>query len=191
MKQTFAAIKQRATILACIVGSMWAVWAVSAALPFLHLTQYGVVPRSARGLIGIFLAPWLHVSLAHILANTGALLILGWLCMWPTIRDFYRATVAGMLGAGAAAWLLGAPHSVHIGASGLVFGYIAFLIARGWYTHSPLSIVVALLVALSYGASMLLGVLPLTPGISCQSHLGGAIGGFFASRLTAARTRST
>ena len=187
---SIASLKPRAVLLVCFVGSIWVVWVVSAALPFLHLAQYGVVPRTFRGLVGILFAPWLHANLAHLMANTGALVVLGWLCMWPRIAGFWQATLAGMLGAGATAWLLGAPDTVHIGASGVVFGYAGYLVARGWYTHSVLSIVVALFVAGSYGVSVLSGVLPLVPGISWQSHLGGALGGILAARVAARVQRS-
>ncbi|MFM0031857.1 rhomboid family intramembrane serine protease [Paraburkholderia madseniana] len=99
---------------------------------------------------GILFAPWLHAGLWHITANTGGLLALGWLTMWPRITNFWQATVGAMLGAGLCAWMLGAPYSVHIGASGLVFGYAGYLVARGFYTHGVLSILVALFVVGSY-----------------------------------------
>lgn len=89
-----------------------------------------------------------------------------------------------MIGAGLCAWLLGSPHSVHIGASGVVFGYAGYLIARGLYTRNVLSALVALFVAGTYGFSLFFGLLPFTPGISWQSHLGGAIGGFLVARLS-------
>jgi membrane associated rhomboid family serine protease len=177
-----AQLKARVTLLAGFVGSMWAVFFVSALFPWLHLQNHGVVPRTIGGLQGILFAPWLHANLAHIVANTSGLLVLGWLCMWPRIANFCDATLGGMLGAGLCAWLLGAPYSVHIGASGLVFGYAAYLVARGLMVRDALSVVVALLVAGAYGLSMLIGALPFTPGISWQSHVGGAIGGMLAAR---------
>jgi membrane associated rhomboid family serine protease len=180
-----AQIKARVLLLAQFVGSMWLVYFLSAALPSLHLIRHGVVPRTLGGLQGILFAPWLHESLGHIMANTSGLLILGWLCMWPRIANFWQATLGGMLGAGICAWLLGAPYSVHIGASGLVFGYAGYLVARGFYTRNLLSILVALCVAGSYGLSLLFGVLPLYPGVSWQSHIGGALGGILAARIAA------
>jgi len=177
-----AQLKARVVLLALFVGSMWAVFFLSAALPFLNLNGHGVVPRSLGGLQGILFAPWLHASLGHITANTSGLLVLGWLCLWPRISSFWQATAGAMLGAGLCAWLLGAPHSVHIGASGLVFGYAGYLVARGYYTRNIVSILVALFVASSYGLSMLFGVLPLYPGVSWQSHIGGALGGVLAAR---------
>jgi membrane associated rhomboid family serine protease len=132
---------------------------------------------------GILFAPWLHASLGHISANTSGLLVLGWLCLWPRISNFWEATVGAMLGAGLCAWLFGAPDSIHIGASGLVFGYAGYLVARGYYTRKIVSILVALLVVSSFGLSMLFGVLPLYPGLSWQSHIGGVLGGVLAARL--------
>jgi membrane associated rhomboid family serine protease len=180
-----AQLKARVVLLAQFVGSMWLVYFVSAALPFLHLNRHGVVPRTVGGLQGIVFAPWLHGSLGHIMANTSGLLILGWLCMWPRIANFWQATFGAMLGAGLCAWLFGASYSVHIGASGLVFGYAAYLVARGFNTRNLVSILVALFVASSYGLSMLFGVLPLYPGVSWQSHIGGALGGILAARAAA------
>jgi membrane associated rhomboid family serine protease len=182
-KDTLAAqLKARVALLALFVGSMWAVFFLSAALPFLNLNRHGVVPRSLGGLQGILFAPWLHASLGHIAVNTSGLLVLGWLCLWPRIANFWHATLGAMLGAGCCAWLFGAPDSVHIGASGLVFGYAAYLVGRGYYTRNIVSILVALLVASSYGLTMLFGVLPLYSGVSWQSHIGGALGGVLAAR---------
>ncbi|WP_244862794.1 rhomboid family intramembrane serine protease [Paraburkholderia aspalathi] len=171
-------------LLAVFVGSIWATFFLSVSMPFLHLNRHGVVPRTLSGLQGILFAPWLHAGLWHITANTGGLLVLGWLTMWPRIANFWQATAGAILGAGLCAWLLGAPYSVHIGASGVVFGYAGYLVARGVYTRSIISILVALFVASSYGLSMLLGALPLYPGVSWPSHLGGAIGGIIAARLS-------
>jgi membrane associated rhomboid family serine protease len=171
----FAKLKARALLLAAFVGSMWVVFLLSAALPFLQLNRHGVVPRTLSGLQGILLAPWLHASLMHLVANTGGLLILGWLCMWPRIANCWQATIGAMLGAGLCAWALGAPYTVHIGASGLVFGYAGYLVARGYYTRHILAMLVALFVAASYGLTMLFGLMPIYPGVSWQSHLGGAL----------------
>jgi hypothetical protein len=95
-----AQLRARVLLLAVFVGSMWVVFLLSAALPFLHLNRYGVVPRTLGGLQGILFAPWLHASMMHLVANTGGLLILGWLCMWPRIDNFWQATIGAMLGAG-------------------------------------------------------------------------------------------
>jgi membrane associated rhomboid family serine protease len=177
----------RVLLLTAFVGSMWLVYFASAALPFLHLTRHGVVPRTFSGLQGILFSPWLHASLVHLIANTSGLLILGWLAMWPRVDNFWQATFGAMLGAGLCAWGFGAPDTVHIGASGLVFGYAGYLVARGYYTRHILAMLVALFVAGSYGLTMLFGLLPIFPGVSWQSHLGGALGGIFAARAAVGR----
>ncbi|MBB3257605.1 membrane associated rhomboid family serine protease [Paraburkholderia bannensis] len=179
----FESLKVRVVLLGLFVGSIWVVFLVSAALPFLHLNRHGVVPRTAGGLQGILFAPWLHANFIHIMSNTPGLLVLGWLCMWPRIANFWQATIGAMLGAGLCAWCLGAPWSVHIGASGLVFGYAGYLVAYGFYSRKFIPVLVALFVAFSYGISLFYGVLPITPGVSWQSHLGGAIGGVLAARF--------
>ena len=183
-----AQLKARVMLLGLFVGSMWGVFFLSTALPSLHLNRHGVVPRTLGGLQGIVFAPWLHAGLWHIVANTSGLLILGWLCMWPRIANFWQATLGAMLGAGLCAWLLGDPDSVHIGASGLVFGYAGYLVARGYYARNIVSMCVALFVASSYGLSMVFGLLPLSPGVSWQSHLGGALGGILAARAATVRS---
>jgi len=180
-----AQLKARFLVLGLFVGSMWLMFFLSEAMPFLNLNRHGVVPRTVSGLQGILFAPWLHAGLWHIMTNTSGLLILGWLCMWPRIANFWQATIGAMLGAGLCAWLLGAPHSVHIGASGLVFGYAGYLVARGYYTRNIVAVIVALFVASIYGISMLFGVLPLYLGVSWQSHIGGAMGGILTARVAA------
>jgi membrane associated rhomboid family serine protease len=177
-------IKARVVLLAVFVGSIWLTFFLSIAFPALHLNRHGVVPRTLSGLQGILFAPWLHASLGHIAANTGGLLVLGWLTMWPRISNFWKALVGSMLGAGCCAWLFGAAWSDHIGASGVVSGFAGYLVGRGIYTHNFLAILVALFVVATYGLSLFLGVLPIYPGVSWQSHLGGAIGGFVAARDT-------
>lgn len=177
-----ANVKARVSLLASFVGSMWIVFFLSVLFPWLHLNSHGVEPRTINGLQGVLFAPWLHANLRHILANTSGLLVLGWLCTWPTLSNFWDATIGSMLGAGLCAWLLGAPYTIHIGASGLVFGYAAYLVGRGLYVLDMLSVAVALVVVGAYGITMLVGALPLTPGISWQSHVGGAIGGILAAR---------
>ncbi|WP_277873616.1 rhomboid family intramembrane serine protease [Paraburkholderia sp. RAU2J] len=103
------------------------------------------------------------------------------------MSNFCEATAGAMLGAGLCAWLFGAPGSLHIGASGVVFGYAGYLVARGYYTRNIGSILVALLVISSFAFSMLFGVLPLYPGLSWQTHLGGLLGGVLAARLGSSR----
>jgi len=172
--------RARAQVLVLFVGSIWAVSLAGFVFPLKH--ALGLEPRSLTGLLGIFTAPWAHGSLGHLLSNTVPLLVLGWLAMLPKQEGFWQALAGGLFGAGATAWLLGGPHTVHLGASGLVFGLFGYILARGYYTRRLVDIAVALPAAGLYSFSMLLGVLPVYPGVSWQSHLGGAIGGVLAAR---------
>lgn len=146
------------------------------------LLQYGIIPRTIVGLRGILFAPFLHGSVQHLLANTASFAVLGWLVMLRDRRHFIPVTLLAMLGAGAVAWLLGAPGSVHIGASGVIFGYLGFLIVAGWYARSLGSILLSVLVTGLWGG-LVFGVLPGQPGISWQAHLGGFLGGVWAARM--------
>jgi membrane associated rhomboid family serine protease len=174
-------LKVQAITLSASVGAMWSVFAVNAALGG-ALLQFGIVPRTTSGLAGILVAPFLHANLNHLLANTIPFLIFGWLVMLRDRRHFLPVTLLSALGAGLLAWLIGAPNSVHVGASGVIFGYLGFLLLSGWYARNLLSIAISVGVAVLWG-STISGVLPGVPGVSWQGHLGGFLGGIFAARL--------
>jgi membrane associated rhomboid family serine protease len=176
-----AAAKSQAITLGSGVAAAWGTFAANFALSG-ALVKYGIVPRSIDGLWGILTAPFLHGSLAHLVSNTVPFLILGWLILVRDRKHFIPVTLAAMLGAGMMAWLLGAPGSVHIGASGVIFGYLGFLMLAGLYTRSFGSILLSLLVTAAWGGAVF-GVLPGQPGVSWQSHLGGFIGGVWAAKL--------
>lgn len=181
------AIKQQAVVLGGTVTSLWAAFAANFVVGG-ALTQYGVRPRTLDGLWGILCAPFLHANLAHLISNTVPLLLFGWLVLLRDARHFVPVTLLSILGAGGLAWLLGAPGSVHIGASGVVFGYFGFLLLAGWFARKPVSIALSVLVAVLWGG-LVLGVLPGDAGVSWQAHLGGFVGGVFAARRLAPRLR--
>ncbi len=119
--------------------------------------------------------------MAHLVANTLPFVTLGWLVMLQGRGRFARATIFSMLGAGLAAWLLGAPGSVHIGASGVIFGYLGYLMLSGWFERKFLNIALSVGVTALWGG-LVFGVLPGAVGISWQAHLGGFVGGVLAAR---------
>jgi membrane associated rhomboid family serine protease len=159
---------------------MWAAFLVTAATGG-ALLWLGIVPRTTGGLRGILFAPFLHGSLAHLLANTIPFAVLGWLVMLRDARHFTTVTLVAMIASGGMAWLLGAPGSVHVGASGVIFGYLGFLMLSGWYARSPGSILLSIVVTVLWGG-LAFGVMPGQAGISWQAHLGGFIGGVVAAR---------
>ena len=173
-------LKAQTVTLSASVGAMWITFAANAILGG-ALLQFGIVPRTVHGLIGIAAAPFLHGSLNHLIANTIPFLIFGWLVMLRDRRHFLPVTLYAALGAGLLAWSIGAPNSVHVGASGVIFGYLGFLLLSGWYSRSFMSIVMSLGVAALWGGTVL-QVLPGAAGISWQGHLGGFIGGILAAR---------
>lgn len=140
------------------------------------LDQLGILPRRWIGLRGILFAPLLHGNLRHLSMNTVPLVVLGWLILVQSTQVFVWVTVAVWLMGGLGVWLFAAPKSNHIGASGLVFGYLGFLLAKGYVEQSPVAIATATLVGLLYG-STLWGILPLRRGVSWQGHLFGMITG--------------
>ena len=181
IKGTAERLKPRMKLLGGLLLLMWAVFLVTA-LSGGALLSLGVIPRTAIGLRGILFAPFLHGSLAHIVANSIPFFLLGWLVMLRDSGHFLPVTIFATLGSGLAAWLLGAPGSVHVGASGVIFGYLGFLITAGWYERSVASILLSVVVIVLWGG-MVFGVLPGQTGISWQAHLGGFIGGVLAARM--------
>lgn len=145
------------------------------------LDQYGIRPRTVSGLYGILWAPFLHGGMGHVMANTMPILILGGLIILSrSIKDFLLAFVIILLVSGLGTWLIGQNGSVHIGASGLVFGFFGFLLMMAWYDRRVLNVAVAALVIFFYG-SIIWGIIPRGNGISWQSHFFGLIGGCLAA----------
>jgi membrane associated rhomboid family serine protease len=181
-------VKAQAVTLGAPLGVSWLTLGANTLLGG-ALTPYGIVPRTESGLRGILFAPFLHGNLAHLAANSVSLLVLGWLVLlFAGRRRFWGISAAAALGAGLTAWTLGAPGSVHIGASGVIFGYLGYLMLSGWFARRVMPILVSLGVTGMWGG-MVLGVLPGQPGISWQAHLGGFVGGVLAARWLHARGR--
>ncbi|MGC1219244.1 MAG: rhomboid family intramembrane serine protease [Phormidesmis sp.] len=164
-----------------IVALLWVIEAVDLIFFNGALNNLGIRPRTVSGLWGILFAPFLHGNFAHLLANTIPLVSLGWLIMLRKSEDLIPVTVISALVGGFGTWLIGSP-GVHIGASGVIFGYFGFLLLRGYFERSLVAIAFSLLVTFLYGG-IIWGVLPSQPGISWEGHLCGFIGGIIAARL--------
>lgn len=140
------------------------------------LNRFGILPRRWLGLRGILLAPLLHGNLRHLSMNTVPLVVLGWLILVRSTQVFVIVTAAVWLIGGLGVWLFAGAKSNHIGASGLVFGYLGFLLTNGYVEQSLVAIATTILVGLLYG-STLWGILPLQRGVSWQGHLFGVLTG--------------
>lgn len=144
-----------------------------------HLTRYGIEPREIGSAYTIATAPWLHADFAHLGSNLAAFAVLGSLVLLQGLRYFVKASALIVVLGGALVWLFGRG-SVHIGASGWIFGLWSLVIALAWFDRSPRNIAVALAVLFFYGG-MIFGVLPTQNYISFESHLFGALAGVFAA----------
>jgi membrane associated rhomboid family serine protease len=153
-----------------------------------HLENNGIRPLESDGLTGIIFAPLLHANWGHLVANTGPALVLGFLVTLAGLSRFIYATAIVWILGGFGTWVIGnvgAPPGVetnHIGASGLIFGWLTFLIVFGFFTRHAWQIVVGIVVFVIYG-SVLWGALPGTFGVSWQGHLSGGIAGVVAAYL--------
>jgi membrane associated rhomboid family serine protease len=168
--------------------SMWAVVAGLFAIEALNHWDHnrlnalgGIRPRQVDGLLGIAFAPFLHVSFDHLYANAVPLLLTGTFVLATGLRRFLGVSVLIVLASGLGVWFTAAPNTLVVGASGVILGYIGFLLARGIVERSWWGIIVGVLIGLIYGAQILGEVLPTDERISWQAHLFGFIGGVVAA----------
>ncbi|OLF11507.1 rhomboid family intramembrane serine protease [Actinophytocola xinjiangensis] len=153
------------------------------------LDQFGIEPRTVGGLDGILFAPLLHHGWAHLFSNTLPILLFGFLAMSGGLGQWIAVTATVWLTSGIGVWLTGA-EGITVGASGIAFGWLAFLLVRGLFTRSFGQLAVAVVLFLYWG-STLLGVLPGDPGISWQGHLFGALGGILAAWIVSLANRKS
>jgi membrane associated rhomboid family serine protease len=169
--------------LALVAGMAALMWAVEVVdLVAGDLDSAGIRPRDPDGLAGIALSPFLHGGFAHLLGNTVPFVVLGAVIALGGLARVAAVTAIVAVVGGLGTWLVAPAGTVHIGASGLVFGFAAYLVARGAYTRRGLHLAAAVTVLAVYGTTLLFGLVP-TPGISWQGHLFGAIGGVLAARV--------
>ncbi len=152
------------------------------------LNNDGIISRNLDGLWGIVWAPVLHYGWPHLLSNTVPFLVFGFLAMAGGIRQWVAVTALVWLISGLGVWLIGPPDTSTIGASGVIFGWLVYLLARGFFARSARQIGLAIVLFAIWG-SVLLGVIPGQPGISWQAHLFGALGGLLAASVVARADR--
>ncbi|MGV9680214.1 rhomboid family intramembrane serine protease [Nocardia sp. NPDC003482] len=176
--------------IALTLGFVALLYAIEGVDTLVHhrLDNGGVHPRTFDGLDGIAFAPLLHAGWPHLIGNTLPILILGLLTLLTGIGRGLAATAVIWIVGGLGQWLTGDSGSNHLGASVLVFGWLTYLISRGFFTRQPWQILLGVVVGLLYG-SILWGVLPGQPGISWQGHLFGAVGGVIAAWVLSSHVR--
>ena len=173
--------QQGVVLVVGMVALMWALEVIDRVLGG-DLDQYGIEPHDADGLVGIVTAPFLHLGFDHLIGNTVPFVLLGVLIAVSGLARLVAATAIIALAGGLGTWLIAPSGTEHVGASGVVFGYAAYLIARGFFSRNLLHLAVGVLVILVYGTTLLSGLVP-TDGISWQGHLCGGLAGVLAARL--------
>ena len=174
--------KSNLTITLSLLAVMWLVYILNLVLPF-DLRLLGIRPRSLSGLPGILLSPFLHGGLFHLLANTIPFFVLMMLALTYDRTLALEALVIIAVGGGLLVWLFGASRSVHIGASGLIFGLIGFLLFVGVFRRDIKAILISLLVLFFYGGVLLWGFIPRS-GVSWIGHFFGFVAGILTAWLS-------
>lgn len=176
-------------VLGGLVVLMWALEIIDCLFLHQSLDRYGVQPRRLVGLRGIVFAPFLHAGFRHLGANTVPLIVLGGMILARRLSDFVVVTVVAAVIGGLGVWLFGRSHTVHIGASGLIFGYFGFLLTCAVLERSARSIAAAVAVILLYGG-LIWGLRPFQGQVSWLGHVFGLLGGVEAAHWLARRKRA-
>jgi len=168
-------------VIGVMVALMWGLEVIDA-IAGGSLDQYGIEPRDDGGLVGVVAAPFLHAGFGHLIANTVPFVVMGLVIAFKgAVRVLAVTAIVGLV-SGLGTWLVAPEFTLHIGASGVVFGYATYLISRGVFNRDALELAVGLIVVLVWGTALLGGLRP-EDGISWQGHLFGAIGGVVAARV--------
>jgi membrane associated rhomboid family serine protease len=170
-------------VVLALLAAMWVLEVVDVALDH-RLDQYGIEPRDPDGLVGVVAAPFLHADFGHLIANTIPFVTLGIIIGLQGVARVLAVTGIVMLVSGLGTWLIAPDNSIHIGASGIVFGYATYLVARGIFNRDAIEIAIGLGVVAIWGTALLGGLLP-QDGVSWQGHFFGAVGGVLAARVLA------
>jgi len=175
--------------LAGVAAVILIIWVVFGLDYFLPLEQLGLVPRTFRGLTGIVAMPFLHGDLKHLLGNTVPLAVTMLLLAGSRANSGGIIVLITIL-CGTGLWLFGR-EALHIGASGVVFGLIAFHVFAGIFEQRVQSVIISVVVGLLYASTVVQGVMPFQEGVSWEGHLIGAISGAFVALITARMLRSS
>lgn len=180
-------IKRDILSVGVLIGIIWVVFALDRILP---LEAFGLVPRTLGGLVGIIAMPFLHADFTHLVGNTMPLAVTLLLLAGSRANSMAIVIIITVC-TGVGLWLFGRT-ALHIGASGLVFGLIAFHICAGIFEQRLRSVILALIVGFLYASTILQGIIPFQKGVSWEGHLIGAItGGLVALLISRTLKQST
>jgi membrane associated rhomboid family serine protease len=188
-KRTESPVVRGMIVVVALAALMWVVEVIDQVLDG-RLDRNGILPRELEGLDGVVWAPFLHADFQHLIGNTVPFLLLGFAIAFSGVARVILVTVIVAVVGGLGTWLIAPENTVHIGASGIVFGFAGYLVARGVFSRSPMQLALGVVVVVVWGATLLQGLVP-EEGISWQGHLFGAVGGVVAARVLSRRSSST
>lgn len=165
------------------IGYLVLIWTVFLVNEFIFggaLNNFGVRPRDTSTLWGILTAPLLHADYGHIVANSLPGALFAGLIAMSSKRLFWQVTLLITVVGGGLTWLVGGVNTVHIGASGLIYGWLAFLVVRGFVNRRVMQIILGVILASMY-SGLIWGVLPTQMAVSWQMHLFGGLAGIWAA----------
>lgn len=164
-----------------ITGIIWIIFILNYIFFFIDFNQFGIRPRTINGLFGILLSPFLHLNWTHLISNTIPLFILVFVTLQFYNKLFLRVSIFSVIIGGFAVWLFGRSGTNHIGASGVIFAYIGFLLFSGIFRKSFKAILIAIIIIFLYGAALLRGIIPGQQGVSWEGHFFGVAAGSIAA----------
>jgi membrane associated rhomboid family serine protease len=173
--------REGVSLLVAILAVMWIVEIINTA-DSNRLDGDGIYARNLSHLWGIVTAPFIHVSFQHLIANTIPFVFMGLIIALRGAARVAAVTIVVVVIGGLGTWLIAPSHSVTVGASGVVFGYATYLLARGFFNRSALELLTGLIVGAVWGGALLSSLVPHY-GISWQGHASGAVGGVVAAYL--------
>jgi membrane associated rhomboid family serine protease len=179
-------LRRRGWTIGMFVGVIWLVWLLDALALHGSLVQYGVVPRTVDGLVGVLWAPFLHANWTHAASNTMGIIFLGGLVILRNEAHFWIVSILGALVGGLGTWVIGRGDAVHVGASGVIFAYFGYLMFAGIFERRIGTLLLSLVVFVLWGG-MLWQVLPTRGAVSWEGHVSGLAGGALAARVLARR----
>ena len=164
------------------VALLWVVYFIGLFFPF-DLRGYGIAPRNVHGLYGLVFSPFLHSGMSHLLSNSLALAPLLTVSLMFSRKLTLKIVILTAVIGGGLVWLFADGNTVHIGASGIIFGLIGSLLAIGLFRRELLALAVSVIVLFYYGWS-LVSLFVVLPGVSWSGHFFGFTSGVLAAWLT-------
>jgi len=180
--ETMLAMARKAFfVMVGILALLWAIQILNWADHYHLNPSYGIKPRDLASLPDILTAPFLHVSWTHIEGNSGPLFIFGFLAAYRGLAKFAAVTAIVVVTSGLAAWFFEAPNTYGVGASGVVFGYLGYILVRGLFDRRLIDVLIGAVMALCFAYQF--SVLLPHQGVGWQAHVGGLVGGIAAGWL--------